>query len=334
MRREEDGHQEDILVISHVWCEEKIADMVMLMSKARELAEAYGNSFFACIYAPENLDTERLCFCGAQKIYVIRMTEEQGLHTEQLIFLTKKIIDEIGPQIILYNASKLINDIAPRLAVAYETGLTADCIDFEICEKTRKLLQIRSAFEGDLLATIVCPEKIPQMATAKLNSGSVLPNAFDVRSKVEEINCAEGMSEGQPLIRLLSSVAKPHDEAGGDICIGVGRGVVFCEETMRLVRKLAGLLGAEIVGTRTAVEAGKLEYSAQVGLTGKTISPRIYIACGISGAVQHMMGIAHTDCLLAINQDAEAEIFKLCDYGIVGKAEEVLKMLLEGLEYT
>lgn len=323
--------KKDILVVSHIWCKKKIEDTALLISKARELAACYGARYFACIYMQEEFETERLQFCGAEKIYLVKISEIEMIHTAGIISITKKIIDEIQPNVVIFDASKLINDIAPRLAVEYDTGLTADCIDFRICERTQKLLQIRSAFEGDMIATIVCPEKMPQMATARLLPENVCPYKDGHCSDILRIDCSDADLKERAQIQLVSSVMKHVEESGNDVYIGVGRGAAFSDEAMRLIAELAELLGAKLVATRTVVEAGKLDYSRQVGITGKTISPKVFIACGISGAVQHMMGILHTDFLFAINQDAEAEIFKICDYGIVGKVETVVKMLNDGL---
>lgn len=323
----------DIVVISYIWSKENLKETKALLAKAYELSGQLGCEFYACFYVQnEEFISDEMKHCGAKRIYVLNVSESDTVNISGLVHHTKEILMEIEPDIVLFETSKLINDIAPILAVEFQTGLTAECIDFRINESDRLLLQVRTAYEGNMMATIICPEQRPQMATAKLQATDGLLHTMDACSEVCVIDASKDRIRNQQKIDVVSTALQDTEDAEGGVYISIGRGVKTTDESLQMIYSLADILGAKVVGTRAVVDAGILDYSCQIGLTGKTISPKVYIACGVSGALQHMAGIQSADCMIAINQDADAEIFKLCDYGIVGKVEEVIPMLMKELK--
>jgi electron transfer flavoprotein alpha subunit len=241
------------------------------------------------------------------------------------------MIDELKPEIMLIGATNIGRDLAPRIASRVSTGLTADCTQLDIEAETRTLLQTRPAFGGNLMATIINTEFRPQMSTVRPGvmdplepvegrTGEIIrvtPNisAGDVRVKVREIVKAK---------KKGVLIEEAHVIVSGGRAMGGPEG-------FEILKPLAERLGGEIGASRAAVDSGWIEKSHQVGQTGKTVKPVIYIACGISGAIQHLAGMKDSDVIIAINKDPEAPIFKIANYSIVGDYKEIVPALVEML---
>lgn len=222
-------------------------------------------------------------------------------------------------------------DLAPRVARRLGTGLTADCTELAVEAETRLLLQTRPAFGENVIATIVTPHNLPQMATVRPGVMSSLERDPDRTGEVVRI--AVELSPEDDRVRVLNVVREAKaqgglEEAGMIVAGGKGLGAA---ENFRLVEELAEALGAAVGASRDAVEAGWISSDHQVGQTGRTVRPRLYIACGISGAVQHVAGMRESEVIVAINIDRHAPIFEIADYGIVGDVREILPALTEAL---
>lgn len=231
----------------------------------------------------------------------------------------------------MVGATSIGRDIAPRIAGKVGTGLTADCTKLEIDSTDNKLLQTRPAFGGNLMATIVCPKNRPQMSTVR---PGVMAKAVRNESEtgileVVTPELTEKMIRTR-LVEVLPQEKKSVNLTDARIIVSGGRGLKRAEG-FELIKELADKLGAEIGASRAAVDSGWIEHSHQVGQTGTTVRPELYIACGISGAIQHLAGMSDSKYIVAINKDAKAPIFSICDYGIVGDLYEIIPEMIESL---
>jgi electron transfer flavoprotein alpha subunit len=246
-----------------------------------------------------------------------------------------ELIKKYQPQIALYGATTTGRDVAPRIASELRVGLTADCTDLQIGDHTLKgeefkdiLYQIRPAFGGNIIATIVSPEHRPQMATVR--EGVMKMNAPDESREGEVVECEVDI----PAELLLSKLVKRFQQEksvnlkGAQIIVSGGMGV-GTKENFKLIHDLAHALGAEVGGSRAAVDAGLIGKDHQVGQTGTTVRPKLYVAVGISGQIQHMAGMSESNRIVAINHDANAPIFQIAHYGIVGDLNEVIPRFIE-----
>ncbi|HBW13627.1 MAG TPA: electron transfer flavoprotein subunit alpha [Proteiniclasticum sp.] len=304
-----------------------------LLGKAKELAEKVKFPVIALfIGSGIKNQAEELLHYGADKVYVYDHKELQYFRIEPYAKAFEAFIHEVKPSSILVGATTIGRSLAPRIAARFKTGLTADCTVLEIKENS-DLVQIRPAFGGNIMAQIKTPNTRPQLAT--------------VRYKV--MNAIERMEEvtGEVLIRTLPEkdlvsrievleVREKETEisiSDAETIIAVGRGVKS-EKDMALVKELAELLGAQIAGTRPLVESGWIEAKRQVGLSGRTVKPKLMITLGISGSVQFAAGMNGSEHIFAINNDENASIFNVAHYGIVGDLYEVLPQLIENVRKT
>ncbi|WP_312711594.1 FAD-binding protein [Proteiniclasticum ruminis] len=304
-----------------------------LLGKAKELAEKVKFPVIALfIGSGIKNQAEELLHYGADKVYVYDHKELQYFRIEPYAKAFEAFIHEVKPSSILVGATTIGRSLAPRIAARFKTGLTADCTVLEIKENS-DLVQIRPAFGGNIMAQIKTPNTRPQLAT--------------VRYKV--MNAIERMEEvtGEVLVRTLPEkdlvsrievleVREKESEisiSDAETIIAVGRGVKS-EKDMALVKELAELLGAQIAGTRPLVESGWIEAKRQVGLSGRTVKPKLMITLGISGSVQFAAGMNGSEHIFAINNDENASIFNVAHYGIVGDLYEVLPQLIENVRKT
>ncbi|MFX0144321.1 MAG: electron transfer flavoprotein subunit alpha/FixB family protein, partial [Candidatus Hodarchaeota archaeon] len=253
-------------------------------------------------------------------------------HTETYSSVITGIISKYNPNIVLYPATINGRDLAPRVAATLELGLTADCTGLSI--RDGLLLQTRPAFGGNIMADIICPITRPQMATVR-------PNVMEI-AQIQDGNNAE-IIEVPVKIDLQSLRVKTKEiisgiatECGIPVCeadtiVSGGRGV-GSKENFKLIEDLANVLNAAVGASRAAVDLGWIPKSQQVGQSGNTVSPKIYIACGISGTIQHLVGMKSSDIIIAINKDREAPIFQFANYGIIGDLCEILPLLTKVLE--
>ena len=242
------------------------------------------------------------------------------------------IITAKEPEIVIYGATAIGRDLAPRVSARVHTGLTADCTKLEIDEETKGLWMTRPAFGGNIMATIVCPNFRPQMATVRPGVMQAL-EADPSKSGTVEVFDA-GVSEADMNIKIrevVKDTKKTVDITEAKILVSGGRGIGG-PEGFDMLKELADELGGEISSSRACVDAGWIDRDRQVGQTGKTVRPNLYIAAGISGAIQHLAGMSSSDTIIAINKDPDAPIFSVADYSIVGDLFEVVPALTEEIK--
>ncbi len=297
-----------------------------LLGVGAQLAASLGVELSALVIG-ENV--EHLCHeafvHGAQKAYLVDAPVFRNYRTEAYVEACCHLIEAYKPEVILMGATGMGRDLAGAVATRVGTGLTADCTGLGIDDK-RNLMQTRPAFGGNIMATIMCDKFRPQMATVRPNvmpmpeakpgaKGAIIRDAFTV----PEENILTKVIE---IIRDAKS--KDHvDITGADFIVSGGRGMM-APENFALLQELADELGGVVGGSRSAIDAGWLPQDRQVGQTGKTVRPKIYIACGISGAIQHLVGMQDSDMVIAINRDRQAPIFEVATYGIVGDLFQVI----------
>ena len=239
------------------------------------------------------------------------------------------IVQKIRPEIMLFGATPIGRDVAPRVANRLQTGLTADCTGLDIDPKKKILLQTRPAFGGNVMATIVCPDNRPQMATVRPGVMKRLARDSRRTGTIEQFDVT--LTEKDIITRLLevSEEERRHvnlEEA--KIIVSGGRGMK-APENFKIVEDLAHELGAEVGASRAAVDALWIDQAHQVGQTGKTVQPELYIACGISGAIQHLAGMNRAKFIIAINKDANAPIHSVADCSFIGDLHKIVPRLTE-----
>lgn len=303
-----------------------------LLGKARDLADTLEEKVVA-IFPGYNI-TEKaneLIAYGADDVIVIDKPELKDYITEEYSQAIYQLIVAFRPSIVLIGATTIGRDLGPRLSARLETGLTADCTKLEISE-TRELMMTRPAFGGNLMATIMCTEHRPQMSTVR--PGVMQKRAKDESRKGTIIPFDAKFDKSKFKVKLLESVKADKgkiDITEAKILVSGGRGV-GTKENFEKLQQLASLLEAEVSSSRAMVDAGVMPHDRQVGQTGKTVRPNLYIACGISGAIQHLAGMEESDMIIAINKDKFAPIFQVADLGIVGDANKIIPLLKERLE--
>jgi len=318
-----------------------IADVSLeLLAKAHELAGTLDSQVcgLMCGYQVGDL-AETVIHHGADRVLWADHPELEMYRTLPYAKVTTELVQEQQPYILIFGATAIGRDLAPRVASASRAGLTADCTDLQIGDYTSKkdkrtyndlLLQIRPAFGGNIIATIINPEMHPQMATVR--EGVMRRQEPDVtrQGTVEKIEPT--FDESDLALRILSRETRESEINLKDSPIIVsGGGGVGSEESFELVRELAHVLGGEVGASRAAVDAGLISREHQVGQTGTTVRPRLYIAAGISGAVQHRAGMDESAKIIAINTDPNAPIFEIAHYKIVGDLTEVIPMMIRAL---
>jgi len=312
---------------------------IELISKARELADRVKASVSAVLVGDKmQKAAESLIPYGVDQLYLV---EDKRLAHYTPVPYTKVLVELIrkhAPQIVLYGATTTGRDIAPRIASALKVGLTADCTDLQIGDYKSKgesfedvLYQIRPAFGGNIIATIVSPEKKPQMATVR--EGVMKMSAPNPSYKGEIIAEKIDFDSDEFPSEIIERVKeeKSVNLKGAQVIVsgGIGCG---SKENFQLVYELAHTLGAEVGASRAAVDAGYVSKDHQVGQTGTTVRPKLYIACGISGSVQHRAGMDESARIIAINTDPEAPIFQIAHYGIVGDLKEVIPRFIKAFK--
>lgn len=265
---------------------------------------------------------------GADKVYLVDHPSLANYFDESYSRIFTRLIREFKPEIVLAGATSMGRSLIPRVAVEIPTGLTADCTGLDIDPETGHLLQTRPAFGGNIMATILCERYRPQMATVRhkvMEEAPIDPNRNSgelVRVPISNVDVASRTS----ILEIVKEVEETINITDADIIVSGGRGLKG-PENFELLRELAKVLGGAIGASRAAVDAGWIPYSHQVGQTGKTVKPKIYIACGISGAIQHLVGMSSSDVIIAINKNPDAPIFNVANYGLVGDLFEIVPEL-------
>lgn len=302
-----------------------------LIGKAKSLSQELSTSVTAILlgYNVDNLSKELIAY-GADSVFVIDEPWLKDFNDYVYGEVMIKLIKDYKPEIVLIGATSNGRSLAPHISSSLRTGLTADCTVLDIDREERLLMQTRPAFGGNLMATIVCENNRPQMSTVR-------PKVF---KPLEPDYSREGIIKilpvSVPVKRLVEKIKNIDNEdtislADADIIVGVGKGIGSAKN-IHLAKKLADALGGTLGASRSVVDSGWIPYSQQIGQTGKTVAPKIYIACGISGAIQHIAGLADIETIVAINIDPDAPIFKVAHYGIVGDCKEILPMLIEKIK--
>ncbi|HID95115.1 MAG TPA: electron transfer flavoprotein subunit alpha [Candidatus Latescibacteria bacterium] len=300
-----------------------------LLGKGGELAQALSAELCAMVLgnAIDPVVQEAFKF-GAEKVYCVEDPMLEGYRTDPYVRAASHLVRTYKPEIILLGATTNGRDFAGALATELGTGLTADCTGLEIDPDRRLLIQTRPAFGGNIMATIICPDHRPQMATVRPKVME-MPEPSDSRQGTV---IREGLpaSEERMLTEILDFVpnAEEVNLADAQIIVSGGRGLGD-PKNFELIRELAQVLGGAVGASRAAVDAGWISYPHQVGQTGRTVRPRVYFACGISGAIQHQAGMRTSDIIVAINKDPDAPIFDIATYGIVGDLFEIVPLLTE-----
>lgn len=304
-----------------------------LLGIGRELADARGVQLSAVLIGADTEDTaEVLIGHGADIVYRADNPALAHFTDETYCSVLTKLIKEHKPEVVLAGATAIGRSFIPGVANNLGAGLTADCTELAIRESDGALLQTRPAFGGNIMATIECPSSRPQMATVRPKV--MRANALDTERKGDIVDIVLEPEQLQSKVRVLETVVAEQDNVNiqeADILVGGGRGLES-EKGFDLIRDLAKSLNGSVAASRAVVDSGWIGYPHQVGQTGKTVAPKLYIACGISGAIQHVAGMQSADTIVAINRDADAPIFNVTDFGIVGDLFEVLPKLISSIE--
>lgn len=302
-----------------------------LIGAGRRLADELKTDLTAVLFGASDAEGRELIKWGADAVYHCSDALFDAFNDEPYAQLLTSLINRHKPAIVLAGATPIGRSFIPRVAARLKTGLTADCTALEIDKETGNLLQVRPAFGGNIMATILCPNYRPQIATVRprvmkraaydaARSGEIIP------VKAENVTCTTKVIE---TIKEASECLVNLQDA--EVIVAGGRGVGDAKG-FKLLEELAELLGGAVGASRAAVDEGWIPYRHQVGQTGKTVCPKVYIACGISGAVQHLVGMQSSDVIIAINKNPEAPIFDVATYGIVGDVAEVVPALIKKLK--
>ena len=317
--------------------EARLADVSLeLLSKARELADKLGKTVAAALIGHNVAHlANTLIAHGADTVFLADAPGLKHYTTIPYAKIVCEIITANEPEIVLFGASLIGRDLAPRVASKLRTGLTADCTDLQIgdyCDKaagyTNLLFQIRPAFGGNIIATIITPNPRPQMATVREGVMRLKPADPTRTGEVKKVDTPPDAIENVvKILERFKADKKVNLKAAGIIVAG-GAGVGG-KEGFDLIRELAHTLGGQVGASRAAVDAGYVGKEHQVGQTGVTVRPKVYIACGISGQVQHRAGMSESGKIIAINNDPSAPIFSIAHYGIVGDLFQVVPLIIE-----
>ena len=305
-----------------------------LLGQGKQLAEGIGDEVGAVLIG-HNVKplAQELIAHGAHKVYVYDDPKFEHYNTTAFTRALVHFFNEVKPNVYLVGATNIGRDLGPRVANASQTGLTADCTNLFVDDDGKTIVWTRPALGGNIMAEIVCRNNRPQM-------GTVRPNVFkkpeaDPNATGEVIDMHVDLTEADFLTKFVELI-----KVGGngikieeaDIIVAGGRGMNGNEAFTGMLKELADVLGGAVGASRAAVDAGWIDALHQVGQTGKTVGPKIYIAAGISGAIQHLAGMSGSDCVIAINKDEDAPIFKVADYGIVGDAFEIVPKLTAAIK--
>ncbi|MCX4323864.1 MAG: electron transfer flavoprotein subunit alpha/FixB family protein [Lachnospiraceae bacterium] len=315
-----------------------------LLGKAKDLAKDLNTEVTAVLIGSgiKGL-ADQLAEYGADKVIVVDDPELKDYRTEPYAHALASVINQYKPEIMLVGATAIGRDLGPRVSARVATGLTADCTVLEIGDFPlqavpgqeqlhNQLLMTRPAFGGNTIATIACPYNRPQMATVRAGVMQKIDPIKGAKANVEEFN--PGFTPDNKYVEILDivkSVAETVDIMDAKILVSGGRGV-GSPENFKILEDLAEVLGGTVSCSRAVVDSGWKPKDLQVGQTGKTVRPNVYFAIGISGAIQHVAGMEESDIIVAINKDADAPIFDVADYGVVGDLNKIVPKLTEALK--
>lgn len=299
-----------------------------LLGEGRKLADQLGEPLVAVLLGHNiSSQAETLVAYGADQVFVADAPELENFLEDSYAQVIVDLVLKEKPNIILMGATAIGRSLAPKIAARLETGLTADCTGLEVDVAEKNLLQTRPAFGGNLMATILCPNHRPQMATVRPKVFKPLEPDATKKGAITKVDLSKNEWDIRTkILEIVNEVGYTVNLEEANIIVSGGRGLGD-PKNFDLVRELAEVLGGAVGASRATVDAGWIPYSHQVGQTGKTVGPKVYIACGIRGAIQHLAGMQSSDIIVAINKDPDAPIFKLATFGIVGDVLEILPML-------
>ena len=317
-----------------------------LLGKGKELAAKLNEEVTAVLIGHEVKGlADKLAEYGADKVIVVDDPELKEYRTEPYAHALSSVINEFKPEIVLVGATAIGRDLGPTVSARVATGLTADCTVLEIGDfplvaipgkedeqKHNQLLMTRPAFGGNTIATIACPDNRPQMATVRPGVMQKIEPIVGAKANVIEYNPGFTPNDRYVEIKeIVKAVCDTVDIMDAKILVSGGRGV-GSPENFKILEDLAEALGGSVSCSRAVVDSGWKPRELQVGQTGKTVRPNLYIACGISGAIQHTAGMEESDIIIAINKDEDAPIFDVADYGIVGDLNKIVPQLTEAIK--
>ena len=302
-----------------------------LIGKARELAAKINQPVYAIFLGEEiNQKAREILHYGVDKVYVCDKKELRAFNIENYATAFEAFINKVKPAVVLVGATPVGRQLAPRVAAHFHTGLTADCTILDIHENT-DLVQIRPAFGGNIMAEILTPNHRPQMATVRYKIMNAPKRSDEIIGSIEPLKL--DVAEFTSKVEVLNITKKPREIGieNADVLIVAGRGVKK-KEDLKLVRELAEVLNGDYACTRPLVENGWLEPKRQIGLSGRTVRPKLIITCGVSGSVQFVAGMEHSEQIFAINSDPKASIFKVANYAVVGDLYEIVPKLIDKIK--
>lgn len=304
-----------------------------LLNKGRELADKRNVELISLILGYDvKKFSDQLIKRGSDRVIVVDHIRLKNFVDSTYTNVVVEVVKKYKPEIFLSGSTNLGRSLFPRVSAKLETGLTADCTELDIDPEDGKLLQTRPAAGGSIMATIVTPNKRPQMATVRHKVFKEAPVDESRKGIVEDFEFKDEMvDERVEYISFTKDETQTVNLSDADIIVSGGRGLKS-KENFKLVFELAESLNGAVGASRPCIDDGWLPFSHQVGQTGKTVSPKIYIALGISGAIQHLAGMKSSNVIIAINKDPNAPIFQVADYGIVGDLFEVVPILLKKLK--
>ena len=304
------------------------ASVVMeLLGQGRELADQLQVSLSVVLLCENGKEAANMLIAyGADIVYMVNDPAFKQFNDEIYADVFAQLVNQYKPEIVLIGGTTYGCSLAPRVSSSLHTGLTADCTGLEIDMGKRLLLQTRPAFGGNIMASIICPNHRPQMATVRprvmkaltpdpSRSGTIIEPSVIIPKHIKT-NVIEIVSAVNEMVHLLEA----------DIIVSAGRGIGEAKN-LAIIEDLANVLGGAVGASRAIVDSGWIDYAHQIGQTGQTVSPKIYFACGISGAMQHLAGMSSSDMIIAINQNPDAPIFKIATFGIVGDVLEIVPAL-------
>ena len=317
-----------------------------LLGKGKELAAKLNEEVTAVLIGHDVKGlADKLAEYGADKVIVVDDPELKEYRTEPYAHALSSVINEFKPEIVLVGATAIGRDLGPTVSARVATGLTADCTVLEIGDfplvaipgkedqqKHNQLLMTRPAFGGNTIATIACPDNRPQMATVRPGVMQKIEPIVGAKANVIEFNPGFTPNDRYVEIKeIVKAVSDTVDIMDAKILVSGGRGV-GSPENFKILEDLAEALGGTVSCSRAVVDSGWKPKELQVGQTGKTVRPNLYIACGISGAIQHTAGMEESDIIVAINKDEDAPIFDVADYGVVGDLNKIVPQLTEAIK--
>ncbi len=304
-----------------------------LLTRGLALAEKSGRKLCAMVFGYDISEDglNELIARGAERVVAVEAPNLEHFLVEPYSVCMLDLIKKYEPEIILAAATTTGRSLMPYVAMTADAGLTADCTELDIEEDTGLLLQTRPAIGGNIMATIKCPEHRPQMSTIRPKSTPEAPRQEGRSGEIIRLKAPEEAGKSRISYEGFEADVEEMNLQDAERIVVVGRGIKKAEN-IKLAREFADLLGAALGATREVIDRGWLSYPHQIGLSGKTVTPKLYVGLGVSGAIQHLAGMQTSECVIAINKDPEAQIFHVADLGIVGDIFEVLPVLIEKLK--